>query len=286
MRVIVAGNRSWAKSLRWKSKYWQLCNRTELCCQLCISGSAHTHTQNKYHSTLTQTEKANKTHPPLPLSWVQPQSNSYSVTVTEKGWRGDGSVATGDHDADPGFHERDGEIDDLRTLLIDRQRSDGHDGFLIDHLWRAEEREGRRVKGREEGWMDEEGEWLGMKEKGGVRAGRKEEVDVKEEGKDMEGKRERQDCKVEEKNIGRWEGRQKRGEKGKWSRERKGERRRTFTLNCLIIVAFTVKGSEMLQAVNIINIPWKDTTSSWNYTSLIAVFVQIPVQSLVIWHTL
>lgn len=56
------------------------------------------------------------------------------MALTEKGrWR-DRSVATRDHDADPGFHERDGEIDDLRTLLIDRQRSDGHDGFLIDHL--------------------------------------------------------------------------------------------------------------------------------------------------------
>lgn len=156
MRVIVAGSRSWDKSLQWKSKYWQRCNRTELGCQLCISGNTHTHThaQNKYHSTLTQTEKANKTDLPLPLSWVQRQNNSYSVIVTEKGWRGDGSVATGDHDADPGFHERDGEIDDLRTLLIDRQRSDGHDGFLIDHLWRAEEREGWSVKGREEGPMD------------------------------------------------------------------------------------------------------------------------------------
>jgi len=39
--AIVAWNGSWAKSLRWKSKYWQLCRRTKWYCQLCISGKTH-----------------------------------------------------------------------------------------------------------------------------------------------------------------------------------------------------------------------------------------------------
>ncbi len=46
--------------------------------------------------------------------------------------------------------------------------------------------------------------------------------------------------------------------RGKTKKRRKGEK-----FSCSIIMAFThVKGSEMLQAVNIINIPLKDTTSS------------------------
>lgn len=83
--------------------------------------------------THTQTNNRKTRHVSLSFS-TQQQKASYLVTVTKKGRRGHGAVATGDHDADPSFHERDGEIDDLRTLLIDRQRSDGHDGFLIDHL--------------------------------------------------------------------------------------------------------------------------------------------------------
>ena len=102
------------------------------------------------HSHKQEKKKANETaHPPSP----PPPAAKQQLLVSEKGWRGDGGVATGDHDADPGFHERDGEIDDLRTLLIDRQRSDGHDGFLIDHLWRAEER-GAWMVGWMDGWMD------------------------------------------------------------------------------------------------------------------------------------
>ena len=99
------------------------------------------------HSHKRKKKSKRDSVPPHPLP-LCPESKQ-QLLVTEKGWRGNGAVATGDHDADPGFHERDGEIDDLRTLLIDRQRSDGHDGFLIDHLWRAEERRAWMV-----GWLD------------------------------------------------------------------------------------------------------------------------------------
>lgn len=43
MRVTVAGSGRWAKSPRWKSKYWQLRNTSELCCQGCIWGTVRTH---------------------------------------------------------------------------------------------------------------------------------------------------------------------------------------------------------------------------------------------------
>lgn len=127
---------------RCRGQYRLLGNRTGLCCQLCITG--HTHLLNDDISTFTQIE--NKTGRPNRMLcgiW------KHEMMLTKKGWRGHGSITTGHHDADPSFHEWDGEIDDLRTLLIDRQRSDGHDGFLIDHL-------GGGCRGRAGWWTNED----------------------------------------------------------------------------------------------------------------------------------
>lgn len=60
MRVAVAGSGHSAKSLSWKSKYWQLCNRSELCCQCCIWGNTHTHTHSKQTLFYTNTNQRSK----------------------------------------------------------------------------------------------------------------------------------------------------------------------------------------------------------------------------------
>lgn len=54
--------------------------------------------------------------------------------LTQEGRRGDGAITPGHHDADPRLHEGHGKVDDLRALLIDRQRAHGHDGLLVHHL--------------------------------------------------------------------------------------------------------------------------------------------------------
>ena len=69
------------------------------------------------------------------------------LAPTQKCRGRDGAVAAGHHHANASFHEGNGEIDDLRALLIDRQRAHGHDGFLIHHLQR--ERQRRLDKGSE-----------------------------------------------------------------------------------------------------------------------------------------
>lgn len=84
MRVIVAGSRSWAKSLQWDRKYWQLCNRTELCCQLCISGKRNTHTKQISFYPHTHTEKSNKTALPFPLSCTMTQQQLFGDSYRER----------------------------------------------------------------------------------------------------------------------------------------------------------------------------------------------------------
>lgn len=65
---------------------------------------------------------------------ARPRGGPSLWAVTQKGGGGDGAVAAGHHHANASFHERNREIDDLRALLIDRQRAHGHDGFLVHHL--------------------------------------------------------------------------------------------------------------------------------------------------------
>lgn len=61
MRVAVAGSGRSAKSLRWKSNYWQLCNRSELCCQCCIWGNTHTHSkQTPFYTNTNRRSKQDR----------------------------------------------------------------------------------------------------------------------------------------------------------------------------------------------------------------------------------
>lgn len=65
--------------------------------------------------------------------------------MTQEGWGGDGAIAAGHHHANPCLHKGNGEIDDLWALLIDRQWSHGHDGFLIHHLQEIKTIEGSKL---------------------------------------------------------------------------------------------------------------------------------------------
>lgn len=54
--------------------------------------------------------------------------------LTEEGRGGHGAIAACHHDADACLYKRDGEVHDLRPLLIDGERADGHVRTLIEHL--------------------------------------------------------------------------------------------------------------------------------------------------------
>lgn len=54
--------------------------------------------------------------------------------LTEEGRGRDGSVTTGDHDADARLHEGHGEVHHLRPLLVDGERADCHVRPLVHNL--------------------------------------------------------------------------------------------------------------------------------------------------------
>lgn len=58
------------------------------------------------------------------------------LKLTEESRRRHGAVAARNHDADAGLHERNGELDDLRPLLVDGEGPDGHVRSVGHHLER------------------------------------------------------------------------------------------------------------------------------------------------------
>lgn len=57
------------------------------------------------------------------------------AVLTQEGGGRHRAVAPGNHHADARLHEGHGEVDDLRSLLVDGQRADGHVGPLVEDLW-------------------------------------------------------------------------------------------------------------------------------------------------------
>lgn len=116
-------------------------------CQVHFPGK--THTRTSFH-TDTNCARKQDTAP----SDCFPESNNktavYLIAVTEESWWRDGPIAAWDHDTDPSLNKWDREIDDLRTLLVDRQGSHCHDGFLINHLFQRCQR--WMIAGVEEEW--------------------------------------------------------------------------------------------------------------------------------------
>lgn len=55
-------------------------------------------------------------------------------SLTQEGGRRYSAIAAGDHHTDSRLHKGNGEIHDLRPLLIDSQRADGHVRSLVHHL--------------------------------------------------------------------------------------------------------------------------------------------------------
>lgn len=60
--------------------------------------------------------------------------SSCLLLLTEKGGGGNCPVAAGDHHAYARLDERHGEVDDLRALLVDRERADGHVSSSVHDL--------------------------------------------------------------------------------------------------------------------------------------------------------
>lgn len=69
--------------------------------------------------------------------------------LTKKSRGGDSSIATGDHDTDPGLNKGHGEVNDLWPFLIDGEWAHCHVGILQHHL-RVNHRQ--TETGRRETW--------------------------------------------------------------------------------------------------------------------------------------
>lgn len=126
-------------------------------CQVHFPGNTHTHARtHAYTHARAHTHRQVCKQTRHSIIWlfpcVQQKKTVYVVAVTKEGWWRNGPIAAWYHDTDPGLNKWDRKIDDLRTLLVDRQGSHSHDGFLINHLFQRCQR--WMIVGVEEEWRE------------------------------------------------------------------------------------------------------------------------------------